>query len=701
MAKPAREPSIATAAVAVSDGMTPLDYALRDRDHDTIAKILKENPDALRNIPVAPFLELARFGEFDTLEVVLGAVSVQQRTPLLHNTNFVQGLLLSKRSDGLYGLIKKYGQEMEWNVVFRVPNAGPTWLDNSKTMLEVYLLDACTMATCPTKLVRLLYTFYKRPTERYSLLGALLTHFLDREQVPNKAVIQLLIDLDKGMVDEFHNDTPNLVLAAATQDLDLLHMMRQAGVSFRPMVPKVPDEPFNVLLAYHNMSREVNNDVLMFLLESGAEVNVTDNQLWILAQAVFLRETTYSDQVKRAVLSRTRDLNHQNVMGNTIMHYLVAYDDPVKYQDILTSMPLDIFVRNKAGETVYGLAQKRLAGDKLDVFMQIIARSYSGSETPGQEVVNKILRDRVSMRQQKSDAERVLIGHYQYATHSTFAATAMHTTTYLALQMQRDERVGVPYLPDADIEAVRKFNAPFSDAEFMNAFYNNKPDMTFSLETLYSCLFWGDENNYYIPPGYGKAVRYTIDRCNKEYVATFMFIRNAYFTPHANILIIDAKRKLILHFEPHGLQAGYVGKLYETMRDEMKKELPGFKYMEPLSFLPRFAYQALSREGDIYELKVGDLSGFCAAWCFWFLELYVNNEGYDPKSLVQKSIKKIIATRYSFLEHIRNYANHLSRMANDLYVSFGIPTHRLNHKVYYDSEYDIIYSNLSKLMSCT
>ena len=61
------------------------------------------------------------------------------------------------------------------------------------------------------------------------------------------------------------------------------------------------------------------------------------------------------------------------------------------------------------------------------------------------------------------------------------------------------------------------------------------------------------------------------------------------------------------------------------MKLHFNKELPNYKYISPLDFLPKRAYQSMYIESDIIERKMGDLDGYCTAWCFWFLELYINN----------------------------------------------------------------------------
>ena len=73
--------------------------------------------------------------------------------------------------------------------------------------------------------------------------------------------------------------------------------------------------------------------------------------------------------------------------------------------------------------------------------------------------------------------------------------------------------------------------------------------------------------------------------------------------------------------------------------------------------------------------------------------MVINNRS-DIKLVVAKSIKKIINTKYSFLEHIRNYANYLNDKGNEKLLEYGIPLNKLNTNLI-DEEQDYIYNHIA------
>jgi hypothetical protein len=204
-------------------------------------------------------------------------------------------------------------------------------------------------------------------------------------------------------------------------------------------------------------------------------------------------------------------------------------------------------------------------------------------------------------------------------------------------------------------------------------------------------IFWADENNYIISPKIGEAIRNIFKF--KKYVFIILGISNQ-FLGHANVLIFDRDKKLIIHFEPHGKINSYVGKLYETLKNIFKKELKGFKYIAPIEYLPLDTYQSMYDSESPYISKVGD-QGYCSVWCFWFIELYINNNKYDLKSLVNKSIKKLINTKYTFIIHIRNYANYLHNKAEELLIEYNIPSTFINNLSLEDKYINVILNNIS------
>lgn len=145
---------------------------------------------------------------------------------------------------------------------------------------------------------------------------------------------------------------------------------------------------------------------------------------------------------------------------------------------------------------------------------------------------------------------------------------------------------------------------------------------------------------------------------NKRFFFIFLIITIKDIN-HANILIGDYKNNTIEHFETYGL---LFSSYYKN--DLLEEELTwstGMKYIKSDEFLPNIAFQALSDNKMIENKKHGDIDGFCLAWCVWYLECRLLNPDINPKDLVNKLMKIISKSDNSFIEHIRNYANKLTK----------------------------------------
>jgi hypothetical protein len=260
--------------------------------------------------------------------------------------------------------------------------------------------------------------------------------------------------------------------------------------------------------------------------------------------------------------------------------------------------------------------------------------------------------------------------------------------------LQKYNILGVPYLPN--LQNFSNNKSLIENKKFDNLTFNNHKEdiikyLYYSEELMYFRIYWADENNYVISSKIGEAIENIFKF--KKYVFIDIHILNQ-FISHGNILIFDRDKKLIVHFEPHGKIYSYVGKLYETLQNIFEKELKDFKYISPIEYLPNDAYQSMYDGNSLYISKVGD-QGFCCAWCFWFVELYINNTKYDLKSLVSKSIKKLINTKYTFIDYIRNYANYLNNKIEELLLEYNIPNKFINNLSLEDKYIDEVLNNIS------
>jgi hypothetical protein len=156
---------------------------------------------------------------------------------------------------------------------------------------------------------------------------------------------------------------------------------------------------------------------------------------------------------------------------------------------------------------------------------------------------------------------------------------------------------------------------------------------------------------------------------------------------HANIMIIDNNLQTIERFDPYGvMDYNEANKLDDFLEKELNKMIlvkkkKKYKYLRPIDYLGINSFQSLSRHDDIENQNIGDIAGFCLAWCFWYLENRLNNPVVKQKILVKKLQKKLIDNKMKIVEYIRSYANKLNIDKINLLKEFKIKPNEY-YKVY-------------------
>ena len=144
-----------------------------------------------------------------------------------------------------------------------------------------------------------------------------------------------------------------------------------------------------------------------------------------------------------------------------------------------------------------------------------------------------------------------------------------------------------------------------------------------------------------------------ISEINKCMTHRFIPISLEIITPesgtHANIILIDTKKKTVELFEPHGardndselesISRAYF-KVSKNVHKFFKMYLPGFRYIPPNK------YEA--KEG--LQMKLDAWSGLCVTWSILYLHYRVLNPNVNPKDLInylEKKMTKSILLRYT------------------------------------------------------
>ena len=169
-----------------------------------------------------------------------------------------------------------------------------------------------------------------------------------------------------------------------------------------------------------------------------------------------------------------------------------------------------------------------------------------------------------------------------------------------------------------------------------------------------------------------------------KYIIIQILIWSKLYNGHANIIFWDVKKKIINRFEPHGYSIPYNYNpllLDSVLFKKMQSFDKDIIYLDPMKYLPAVGFQRIeSNEPQKWD-RIGDVSGYCAAWCIWWvyqkmlnlhienleeqlinkikINNYINNSSF--RMIIRNFSKKIIIIRDKFLKkhnmHINDYQN--------------------------------------------
>lgn len=142
---------------------------------------------------------------------------------------------------------------------------------------------------------------------------------------------------------------------------------------------------------------------------------------------------------------------------------------------------------------------------------------------------------------------------------------------------------------------------------------------------------------------------------------------------HSNILIIhkNDQEYEIERFEPNGydfpFDFNYNPDLLDSLIiEQFKNNDFNFKYYRPIDYLPKIGFQLLESNEHIIHKKIGDPSGFCAAWSLWWTDYRIKHSDIDRKELVIKLINSIKLKNISFKNLIRNYSQNITKFRDNI-----------------------------------
>ena len=144
-------------------------------------------------------------------------------------------------------------------------------------------------------------------------------------------------------------------------------------------------------------------------------------------------------------------------------------------------------------------------------------------------------------------------------------------------------------------------------------------------------IVWKNKNNYWIDENLIKYLKTTGSTKHFVYIKLSVYVIENSDTRHANVIIVDNKKKIIERFEPYGeIIYNNLHDLNNMIKINIADKL-GYQFV---FIQPYPGFQSRSDEYAIYNKTFGDPMGYCLAWTILYIDvkmlLFKNNFDINP-----------------------------------------------------------------------
>lgn len=505
-----------------------------------------------------------------------------------------------------------------------------------------------------TLLINLIY-FYKTKKEYIELIHFVLKNSIDvnfpkkklpiiyatKLNIPNIVELLLEYNCDPNFKD-INGKTP-LMISVKKGLLNLTKILIDNGSDINIHDNVLNNFPLNLAI------ESKNKQMIEIILNNNPNYNFVDKYL-----NTPLHYCLYSNNEKQWLNNSLifkfifhTNLNTKNIKGITCMHLLNVSGQWKNYTELLKIK----YINNNIIDYKKRNTLSLIHNQELPIYLQLFKKK------------DTILDFNINM-------PKIIKTNY-----GQFNSDLLHNILYTIIFLKKYKNLMIPYVSnnivnnlEYNIYKTEIGNLLYSIIDlFKKNFFNISPHL----------IIWHNKNIYYFDNYLKNSLKILLDNKNIRFIMLKLTILVQNKSTHANVILYDKNTNELFRFEPYGqidiLDYDYLNNIIEV---KFKKYIDkNLKYYSPKDFLNETHFQLISDESNPDNKKLGDPEGYCLAYCFWFIELKINNESENIINLIKKSFQTIIKNiDYSnpVLDYIRNYANKLNYLSILLLKEIGI-----------------------------
>jgi ankyrin repeat protein len=463
--------------------------------------------------------------------------------------------------------------------------------------------------------------------------------------------------------DESAQLTP-LIRSIQNNDIENTKILLQHRADANYAGPEGDELPINIAI------QNKNSDMLQLLLNNKPNLKIRDRNLETPLHKLLLSKPegwTRPSNIYKTLYMGSDSMSNRNIRGETPVDLLVKNTNWMNYSELLRDY--------KTLSTINDIDTKTKVLDLLsDSKIDHTTNKY-------EQAKSKIILKR-SLVKNKNNIKMPI---KRTTNFGLFNSDILHNCIYTMIILEKYTNLMIPVQSLLTDKAINDMKQMDELAHFRTSYGLVLGDivniyMEYFYEMLPHLIVWRDKNLFYINPDLELYMSRLLNSPKVRFIYLKLTIIPQKNSTHANLILYDKKTKEAVRFEPYGfvdVQTIDDSVLDETLENTLKSVIStDIKYHKPREYMQDSRFQVVSSDDDPNYRKLGDPLGYCLAWCYWFMELRLNNPDQNINQLITNAFENILnkdskENTNMFLDYIRDYSTKLDDEKNKFLQEIG------------------------------